>query len=414
MSAEKISARIPAVFTIGPEPENGESLKKYALLLSGSPHDSEKSKGKTIQPTTRGHVQDIVKGIIEGETRVIVSQMSMNEIFRERQVFKQKVIDNVQSELNQFGLRIYNANVKELQDTPGSEYFAFLSRKAHEGASNQARIDVAEARMRGEIGEAEKTSRSRQEISKINAETAVLETQRKAEKAAADAQLKTKETELEMGINLAQIRAKRQAEARDAELQKDVEMKKAATELERLRASDVTKSKIARETTEQHADAQYYQAIKAAEGKAFSARQEAEAALFAKKKEAEGMIELAKAYGAMADVMGGPQGLLQYFMLQNNTYEKLALANAKAINGLQPKITSWTTGPEAGGAAGDGLGSIRNLMQGLPPLLTTINEQTGIAPPTWLARMPEHERQRTVSEDEQMEYRKAKEKVNGV
>lgn len=38
----------------------------------------------------------------------------------------------------------YNANVKELQDTPGSEYFAFLSRKAHEGALNQAKVDVAE------------------------------------------------------------------------------------------------------------------------------------------------------------------------------------------------------------------------------------------------------------------------------
>ena len=66
----------------------------------------------------------------------------MEEIFKERQLFKNKVIENVQTELNQFGLRIYNANVKELQDTPGSEYFKFLSRKAHEGASNQAKIDV--------------------------------------------------------------------------------------------------------------------------------------------------------------------------------------------------------------------------------------------------------------------------------
>ena len=46
----------------------------------------------------------------------------------------------------------YNANVKELQDTPGSEYFTFLSRKAHEGASNQAKIDVANAMMMGNIG----------------------------------------------------------------------------------------------------------------------------------------------------------------------------------------------------------------------------------------------------------------------
>lgn len=155
------------------------------------------------------------------------------------------MIENVQNELAQFGLRIYNANVKELQDTPGSEYFAFLSRKAHEGASNQARIDVAEARMRGEIGEASKRGLSKQEISKIDAETAVLETKRKSEKASADAELTNRQTELDMGIQMNQIKARRAAEARDAELQKDVETKKAATELERLRAKDLVKSKIA-------------------------------------------------------------------------------------------------------------------------------------------------------------------------
>lgn len=83
---------------------------------------------------------------------MIVSGMTMEEIFKERQLFKNKVIENVQTELNQFGLRIYNANVKELQDTAGSEYFKFLSRKAHEGASNQAKVDVANACMMGEIG----------------------------------------------------------------------------------------------------------------------------------------------------------------------------------------------------------------------------------------------------------------------
>ncbi len=152
----------------------------------------------------------------------------------------------------------YNANVKELQDTPGSEYFAFLSRKAHEGALNQAKVDVAEARMRGHIGEAEKQGKTKQEVSKIDAETAVLETQRKSEKATADAQLAKRQTELNMEISLTEIQAKRQAEAKDAELQKAVEMKRAEMELERLRAKDVIKSKIARESAQQNADAEFY------------------------------------------------------------------------------------------------------------------------------------------------------------
>ena len=136
----------------------------------------------------------------------------------------------------------------------------------------------------------------------------------------------------------------------------------------------------------------------------------AEAAFFAKKKEAEAMTEMAKAYGQMSDVLGGPQGyrapeqaisnqcgltsgrLLQYMMLQDNTFEKLAKANATAINGLQPKITVWNTG-EGSGSSNDGTGAIRNIMQSLPPLLSTINEQTGIAPPSWLAQMGSNQSQ---------------------
>lgn len=94
MTIEKLQFALPAVFTIGPE-NRPESLKKYALLLSGNPDGtpgtSSGKPGGVIVPTQRSHVQDIVKGIIEGETRVIVSSMTMEEIFKERQVFKQKV-----------------------------------------------------------------------------------------------------------------------------------------------------------------------------------------------------------------------------------------------------------------------------------------------------------------------------------
>lgn len=120
----------------------------------------------------------------------------------------------------------------------------------------------------------------------------------------------------------------------------------------------------------------------------YRATKEAEATFYAKQKEAEGIAEMAKAYGHMAKILGGPQGLLQYMMLQNNTYEKLAQANAKAINGLQPKISVWNTGAAGADGATDGSGAIRNLFQNLPPLLSTIQDQTGISPPSWLAQMP--------------------------
>jgi flotillin len=77
-------------------------------------------------------------------------------------------------------------------------------------------------------------------------------------------------------------------------------------------------------------------------------------------------------------------------MLKENTYEKLALANAKAIQGLQPKITVWNTGDQtSSGANGEGILPIKNIMQSLPPLLSTVQEQTGFALPNWMMQTPQ-------------------------
>jgi flotillin len=92
MTIEKLQFSLPAVFTIGPD-NTAEALKKYAMLLTGNADGTASHQAQTA--TGRNHVQDIVKGIIEGETRVIVSSMTMEEIFRERQIFKEKVIFSV-------------------------------------------------------------------------------------------------------------------------------------------------------------------------------------------------------------------------------------------------------------------------------------------------------------------------------
>lgn len=267
--------------------------------------------------------------------------------------------------------------------------------------------------MRGVIRESEAQGRTKQEVSKIDAETAVLETKRKGDKAQADAELMNRQTELNMTIELNQIHARRQAEGKDAELQKHVEKKKAKTELEQLRATDVTRSKIAREIAQGSAGGAYYTKVKNTDATIYQKKQDAKMSLFratkdaeaqyilatkeadsqyyAKKREADGLMELAKAYGAMGNALGGPQGLQQHMMLQNGTYEALAKANATAINGLQPKITVWNTGDQA--ADSTAAAPVRNLMQTLPPLLSTIQEQTGIKPPTWMAQMPKDIRQ---------------------
>lgn len=84
--------------------DRGDALMKYAILLADS--------GGKQQNHSPQFLENIVKGIIEGETRVLVSSMTMEEIFTEREVFKRRIFRNIQGELDQFGLKIYNANVK--------------------------------------------------------------------------------------------------------------------------------------------------------------------------------------------------------------------------------------------------------------------------------------------------------------
>ena len=76
--------------------------------------------------------------------------------------------------------------------------------------------------------------------------------------------------------------------------------------------------------------------------------------------------------------------VIQYLMLEKGLYLDLAKANAEAIKGLEPQITVWNT---ANGESTDAGKPIRDIFQCLPPLLTTINQQTGISPPNWLAKM---------------------------
>jgi len=130
MSAEKLPFVLPAVFTIGPRVDDLESLVRYAKLLS--PHDKNSN-----------HVVELVEGVIEGETRVLAASMTMEEIFKGTKEFKKEVFEKVQLELNQFGLVIYNANVKQLVDVQGHEYFSYLGQKTQMEAANQAKVRIS-------------------------------------------------------------------------------------------------------------------------------------------------------------------------------------------------------------------------------------------------------------------------------
>lgn len=244
-------------------------------------------------------------------------------------------------------------------------------------------------------------------MAKISAETAVQKTERDVERAKAEAHLQTRQVAFSRDVDLERTAARRALEAKDEDLRRDVEIRRAAAETERLRAQEVVRATIERESKQQAADAAAYEteaaaraaaeghqrqadgegyAIRAtAEAEAFAAEKRAEADAVRRMKEAEGIAALAEAYGKMSDAFGGPDGLLKWVMVEKGTYVDLARANGEAIRGMAPKISVWNTGNSGAGGNGqqDPAESMRNVYQMLPPLMSTIHDQTGITLPEW-------------------------------
>lgn len=366
MTVEKLDLIVPGNFTVGPK-DDPKSLMIYARLLC----DNQKG----IK-----HIQDLVTGILEGEVRVLAATLTMEEIFKDRHYFKDHVLKGIQSELSPFGMHIYNANIKQLQDAPGSEYFKYLRLKSQEGAINQAKVDVAAAKTMGVLGEKKKESEMRMKSIQIETEAIIYEQERQIEIAKAKSSLSTEKVDFENAVQLARIEASKREALREAELQAQVEIKNAMVQIEKNRAEQLSKTTVEAEIIETLAKADL-----------FKQKAQTDAQFYAKQKEAEAVEILfnsqAKGIKVIADAFGGDKGAtLQYLMMEKGLFQDLAEANAKAVQGMAPKISVWNTGD--GASTGDSGKAIRDIFQTLPPLLSTINEQTGIQPPAWIAQMP--------------------------
>ncbi|VFQ69723.1 unnamed protein product [Cuscuta campestris] len=425
MSAEKLPFILPAVFTIGPRIDDPESLHKYTKLIA--PHDKHSN-----------HVNELVQGIIEGETRVLAASMTMEQIFKGTKEFKREVFEKVQLELDQFGLLIYNANVKQLVDVPGHEYFSYLGQKTQMEAANQAKVDVAEAKMKGEIGSKERVGQTLQNAAKIDAQTKIISTQREGEGKKAEVRVKTDvkvyENELEAEVaqanselakkkaawaqaaKLAEVEASKAVAMREAELQKEVEKMNALGRTEKLKAEFLSKASVEYETKVQEANWELYRNQKEAEAKLFQKEKEAAAQrataeaelyarqqradgeLYGKQREAEGLVALAQAQGAylrtLLDALGGNYAALRdYLMINGGMFQEIAKINGEAVRGLAPKISIWNNGGEAGDATrGSGaMKEVAGVYKMLPPLFKTVHEQTGMLPPAWMGTLADSE-----------------------
>lgn len=267
-----------------------------------------------------------------------------------------------------------------------------------EAAQNAGRTDAE-----SNIVPTQRQGAAKKEDIKFNTELKIFENQRKGDVLESDAAFTKKKALCDKETKLANVEAKNAVDIRDAELKTDLEKKKAKTQTEKLRADLLSKAIVDYEIKVQEANWELYKKQRAADADLYCNEQaakaqkaNAEASLFAKQKEAEGIVVMAEAEGLylntlMKQLGGSYLAVRDYLMIKNNMFQDIAKINAQAVQGLQPKISLWSQGNNACGGGESNGGAMKDMAavySMLPPLLSTIQEQTGMLPPTWLGSLP--------------------------
>lgn len=341
-------------------------------------------------------IMNVAQQTLEGHLRAIMGTMGVEEIYRNRDAFAQRVQDIAATDLANMGLAIISFTIRDVRDNEG--YLDALGKKRTAEVKRDAKIGEAEAERDATIKSA--SFRQEGETAKFQAETKIAESNRdyeievanytrdvNKEKAEADLsydlqknfsmrEVREREVDVEIvekqkRIELEQLEIQRRQKELEATIQRPADAKKYETErhaeAERFRLENVAEGESRSKKLTGFADAEVVRAQGEAEAGAEKARGLAEAEIIRQKglAEAEGSLEKARAW---------------------QEYNEAAIAQllievlpeiTRAIAEPMGKIDKITIVDNGGGGAGTGAAKITQdigkVLAELPPVVEALS-----------------------------------------
>ncbi|CAK7040954.1 MAG: hypothetical protein PEPC_01746 [Peptostreptococcus russellii] len=224
LSAQNIRVDVPTTITVAISTDP-EVMQNAAERLLG------------LQPEDK---QNLITDVVYGQMRLVIADMTIEELNSDRDKFLSKVRDNIDTELRKFGLYLMNINISDIRDA--ANYIVNLGKEAESKALNEAQANIEEQEKLGaikianQIRERETTvaetrkdqdiaiaeTKKQQEISVANADK-----ERIAQVAVANAEKESQVARAEADKNINIEKANTDKESRVAELNSDMEIKKA-------------------------------------------------------------------------------------------------------------------------------------------------------------------------------------------
>lgn len=225
-------------------------------------------------------IRDVAGTILDGKMRAAIGTMTVEEIFRGRQEFADKVTKSVEAEFTQMGLSLISFALKEISDTQG--YLDAMGKPNIAAAKRDAAIAEAETEKEAVI----KSSQARKEgeIARLNADALIAKSQWENE---------AKKAESQVAVNQKKAQADFAYELERFRLNQEIKREEGKVHLiEKEEAIKIEEMEIKRREKELDASV-----IKPADARKYQIKAEAEAEEFRIHAEARGRSEALKLEG---------------------------------------------------------------------------------------------------------------------
>ncbi len=251
-----------------------------AQVKIGSDEHSILVASEQFLGTGKDGIRDVAETIMDGKMRAIIGAMTVEEIFRNRIGFADKVVQAAEKEISRMGLTLLSFSLKEISDTQG--YLDALGKPQIAAAKRDATIAEAETEKESII----KSSQARKEgeVARLNAEALIAKAQWENE---------AKKSESQVTVNQKKAQADFAYELERFRLNKQIKKEEAAVKLvEKEEAIKIEELEIKRKQKELDAGV-----IKPADARKYQLQAEAEAESFRIETEAKGKAEATRMEG---------------------------------------------------------------------------------------------------------------------
>ena len=224
ISAQNIRVDVPTTITVAISTDP-EVMQNAAERMLGLSMDDK---------------QNLITDVVYGQMRLVIADMTIEELNSDRDKFLAKVKDNIDTELRKFGLYLMNINISDIRDA--ANYIVNLGKEAESKAQNEAQANIEEQEKLGatKIANQIKERETRVAETRKDQEVAIAATRKEQEisvaqtdkervsqvaLANADKESQVARAEAEKNINVEQANTAK--ESRIAELNSDMEIKQA-------------------------------------------------------------------------------------------------------------------------------------------------------------------------------------------